>query len=147
MPVAVEQVSSRFGTGDYFEIYVETTTFFPFNAELLAEATYSSPDSDISRYFYVNAFDDEQCTPPPLYYSHPLSMGYLTNSTVCSDNSQAITVFTSNGLISEGDTIYTNPELTDVLIGGLLFYKNLSEEDQYIKVSDGGIVGLIGSCI
>jgi hypothetical protein len=30
MPVAVEQVYSRVGTGDYFEIYVETTTYFPF---------------------------------------------------------------------------------------------------------------------
>ena len=147
IPVAVEQVYSRIGTGDYFEIYIETLTFFPFNAELTAEALYPTESIDISRYFIVNAFDDEQCTPPPLYYSHPLSMGYLTNSTVCSDNSQAITVFTSNGLISEGDTIYTNPELTDRLIGGRKFYKNLNEEDQYIKVSDGGIVGPIGSCV
>jgi hypothetical protein len=146
-PNGIEQVYSRIGTGNYFEIYIETLTFFPFNAELTAEALYPTESIDISRYFIVNAFDDEQCTPPPLYYSHPLSMGYLTNSTVCSDNSQAITVFTSNGLISEGDTIYTNPELTDRLIGGRKFYKNLNEEDQYIKVSDGGIVGPIGSCV
>jgi hypothetical protein len=85
-------------------------------------------------------------TSPILYYVHPLSIGYENNFTVCSDNFQSITGFTSNVVISQEDTIYTNPELTDVLIGGLLFYKNLNGGN-YIRVRDAGTVSLIGSCI
>lgn len=81
----------------------------------------------------------------PIYYAHPLSVGYENNFTVCSDNFQSITAFTSNELISAEDTLYTNQELTDIFVGGLLFYKNLLEGN-YIRVRDAGTVALIGSC-
>lgn len=105
--------------------------------------------SDVSCLIYPSPTPTMTQTPTPtspiLYYAHPLSVGYENNFTVCSDNFQSITAFTSNELISQEDTLYTNQELNDILVGGLLYYKNLLEGN-YIRVRDAGTVELIGSC-